>query len=89
MLLEGFKAITIYEVEKLKDLFLEALTQVDSLELDMTSISKVDMVGIQLLISLIITAKEESKTVTFANITPYVLRQIEEAHCINTLGLDG
>ena len=89
MLLEEFKAITIYEVEKLKELFLEALAQVDSLELDMTSVTKVDMVGIQLLISLITTAKEEKKTVTFVNISEHVLRLIDESHCTYALGLDG
>ena len=88
MLLEGFKAISIYEVEKLRDIFLDALTQVDSLALDMSGISKVDMVGIQLLISLVKTAEAESKSVTFVNITEHVLGQIEESRCRTVLGLD-
>jgi len=88
MLLESFKSITIYEVEKLRELFLEALSSVESLELDMASITKIDMVGIQLLLSLMKTATEERKTVTFINISEHVLRQIDETHCRTALGLD-
>jgi len=88
MLLESFKSITIYEVEKLKELLLEALSDVENLELDMASIAKIDMVGIQLLISLVRTVKEEKKTITFINITEHVLKQIDETHCKTALGLD-
>jgi len=87
-MLADYKEITIYEVEKLQLLFLELLVNAESLEVDMQSIKKIDMVGIQLLLSLVKTAESESKKVSFTNIANNVLSMIKQAHCEKKLGLD-
>ena len=86
MALENISEITIYEVEKLKDVFLELL-QKDIISLDMQSITKVDIVGIQLLISLLKSAESVGKDVKIENISESVREQIVSSSCENALGL--
>jgi len=88
MLLEGFKTITIYDVEKLKEVFLKIFPIDSELSIDMSSISKVDMVGIQLLISLVRSVNESKQSIKFENITQNVLRQIKESRCGEALGIE-
>jgi len=87
-MLADYKEITIYEVEKLQVLFLQELLNAESLELDMKSIKKIDMVGIQLLLSLVKTAHSEHKKISFKNIANNILSMIKQAHCEKELGLD-
>lgn len=88
MILDNFTELTIYEVEKLQDVFVLALKENDSILLDMTKIEKIDMVGIQLLISLVRSAQASQKKIEFTNINDGVLQQIEISKCHIALGLD-
>jgi len=88
-MLQDYKELTIYEVEKLQILFLEALENSDSLVIDLVSIKKIDMVGIQLLLSLVKTAHLENKKIIIINTASNILSMIKQAHCENILGLEG
>ena len=79
--------LTIYEVEKLKDLFLQELKADAPLILDMAKIEKIDMVGIQLLLSLMKTAQAQDKKMELTNISQGVLQQIKICHCEKALGI--
>jgi len=79
--------LTIYEVEKLKDVFLEALKKEDSFTFDMVKIEKIDMVGIQLLLSLVKSANAMGKKMKFINTAQSVLHQIKVCHCDKALGM--
>ncbi|PHR54081.1 MAG: hypothetical protein COA44_14280 [Arcobacter sp.] len=87
MILEGIKALTIYEVEKVQVLFIKELSTSQDLVLDMQAIEKIDMVGIQLLLSLVKSAETNEKNVSFSNITDSVLQQIKICHCQHALGI--
>ncbi len=78
---------TIYEVEKLKEIFLKELENSDDFILDMTSIEKLDIVGIQLLISLVKSANYIDKKVELINITQNALLQIDICNCRRALGI--
>jgi len=78
---------TIYEVEKLKEIFLKELESSDDFILDMTSIEKLDIVGIQLLISLVKSANYIDKKVELINITQNALLQIDICNCRRALGI--
>ena len=88
MLLEDVSEITIYEAEKLKVDFLAELSSQDELSLDMKNIQKIDIVGIQLLISLIKTAKKSNKKIQLIHITPSLKEQIESFSMSNSLGVE-
>lgn len=87
MIFEDINEITIYEVETLKTKFLEELTQKSALTLDMKNIEKIDAVGLQLLLSLVQSAKEMHKTVKFENINEAILKDIDLLHCTTALGI--
>ena len=87
MLLENITEITIYEVQELQTIFIKALSKVESLVVDMSQIKKIDMVGIQLLLSLVNSTKILNKTVSFVNINDSVLEEIRISSCENSLGL--
>lgn len=87
MMTELSGELTIYEVEKLKEIFLEELKADATLTLDLGKVEKIDMVGIQLLLSLVRTAQAQDKKVEFANISEGVLHQIKIAHCEKALGI--
>ncbi len=88
-MLQNYKEITIYEVEKLRILFLEALENSDTLVVDLVSIKKIDMVGIQLLLSLVKTAHLKNKKIIITNAANNVLSMIKQTHCESILGLEG
>ena len=87
MMLNDIHEITIYEVEKVREIFLEELSNNSSLHVDMTSITKIDMVGIQLLLSLVQTASDKSIELNFSNVHENVLHEINLCHCQEALGL--
>lgn len=88
MILDDFTELTIYQVEKLHNIFVEALEENDDILLDMMKIEKIDMVGIQLLISLVRSAEASQNEVEFTNIKDSVLQQIEISNSHIALGLD-
>ena len=87
MILENLKEFTIYEVEKLQDIFLNELKSDEDLVIDMQTIEKIDIVAIQLLLSLIKSAEASSKKVKLTNIGDAVLQEIKILHCDKALGL--
>ncbi len=86
MTFEMVEEITIYEAEKLKELLLEKLDDAELL-LDMAKIQKIDIVGIQLLISFIKSAEARDKRVEFKNVSESLYEQIAASSCENILGL--
>ncbi len=87
MLIENIKEITIYEVQTLKTLFLDAIKESKEIILDMATVGKIDMVGIQLLISFVKTAQSKNIQLRLQNIPESILQQIELSRCETPLGL--
>ena len=87
MIVETTSELTIYEVEKLQHIFLKELNRKGTFILDMTLIEKIDIVGIQLLIALVNSAKKLHKKIEFINITQTALHQIKLCHCEDALGI--
>ena len=86
-MLNDFSALTIYEVEEIKPL-LEELLQTDSpITLNMQPIEKIDMVGVQLLISFVKSAHQLDKKTTFNNLNETLIQFIEACNCTKALGL--
>jgi len=84
---KNINAITIYEVEELKELFLEQLSKEDNLCLDMSKIEKIDLVGMQLLIALLKSAENRQKKLDFINISAPLREQMQKTHCLGSLGI--
>ena len=87
MLLEDVSEITIYEVEKLKTDFLDELSTSENISLDMKNIHKIDIVGLQLLISFIKTTHNLNKKIELINITASLKEQIESSYMSDSLGV--
>lgn len=86
-MIENIKEFTIYEVEKLKVILLKELNNSDDFTIDMKNIDKLDIVGIQLLISFVKSANSINKKVKFINITDNALLQIDICNCRLVLGI--
>ena len=87
MILNNITELSIYEAQKVHELFLKALSSEEKLVLDMGLIEKIDIVGLQLLLSLLRSASESDKKVSFINCAENVLQQIKLYHCDKALGL--
>jgi anti-anti-sigma regulatory factor len=87
MYLKDIQGITIYEVQTLKVLFLDAIEESKEIILDMQGLGKIDIVGIQLLISFVKTTKSKNIELKLQNIPENIYKQIELSHCENALGL--
>ncbi|MBT5933741.1 STAS domain-containing protein [Sulfurimonas sp.] len=88
MILDNLTALTIYEVETLQDIFILALKEQENILLDMAKIDKIDIVGIQLLLSMVSTVKASQKTIKLINVKDTVLQQIKISNTQIALGLD-
>ncbi|MDF1884061.1 STAS domain-containing protein [Sulfurimonas sp. SAG-AH-194-C21] len=86
MAFENISAITIYEVEELKELFLKALDSDDFTHFDMSKVQRIDLVGMQLLIALLKSAQKREKKIKFINISSSLHEQMQETLCIDSLG---
>ena len=87
MLIDTITEITIYEVEVLYARFFKELENSHTCNVDLQHIEKIDVVGIQLLISFIKSAKAIDKIVTFDNITESAMQQINACQFAQALGL--
>ena len=85
MLIED-ENFTIYEVEKLKDKFLETLDE-DSVVIDMSSVNKIDMCAIQMLCALKNSADIKEKNFSVVNADSDVLHALTISGCDVILGL--
>lgn len=86
-MLKNCKELTIYEVEGLRQIFLDELALDTPFILDLKNVEKIDMVGIQLLLSLVATAKAQNKELTLLHIEPHILDEIKRCNCHTFLGL--
>ena len=87
MPLQDIKEITIYEVQTLQSKFLDALKESSDIEFDMKTLGKIDLVGVQLLVSFVKTASDEHKKINFKNIPANIRQQIEQLNATKALGL--
>lgn len=67
---------TIYEVEEVKNIFLELINQ-DEIMLDFENISKIDMSALQLIISLKKSCDDLNKPFEIVNIKEDILNSFE------------
>ena len=81
-------SLSIYEVEEFRELFIDTLKENQSLRIDMQEIEKIDMAGIELLISLVHSAKALSKEVEFIHLQESVMQDISLLHLQEALGLN-
>jgi len=87
MTLDVLTELTIYEAQNIKDVFLELLNSKENIILDMKNIEKIDMVGIQLLISLTNSLSTQNISVEFINLQDSVLEHINVCYCSDILGV--
>jgi len=85
MLLEN-ENFTIYEVENLKHNFIDEL-KLDTIEIDMKNVSKIDMCAISLLISLKKSADELEKSFTLKNYNDEIVMSLSMCGCDSYLGI--
>lgn len=86
MNLQNISELTIYEVEKMKPLLLEELKKEGDIELDMATIEKIDMVGVQLILSFMKSAQVVEKKVKLKNIDEAVRKQLKSCEFAHILG---
>lgn len=77
---------TMYEVEGIKQEFLELLKE-DEITIDMKNITKIDMSAIQLLLSLKKSCEEENKKLEIINIKEEILASFEISGTAYILGV--
>jgi len=82
-----FDALTIYEVEACHKVLLGVLNADEHVTLDFTKIQKIDMAGIQLLISFIQTLQNNTYQCEFINISDDVTHSIITSGCDTILGV--
>jgi len=78
---------TIYEVEELKEKFLEELDNNDNIEIDLSGIQKIDMPAIQLLISLKKSCAQKNKSFELTNINENIYKAFQLSGCDTPLGV--
>lgn len=78
---------TIYEVEELKEKFIEELNTNDNIEIDMSNILKIDMPAIQLLFSLKKSCSEQNKSFELKNINENIYKAFQLSGCDTSLGV--
>jgi len=78
---------TIYEVEELKDKFLEEFQVYKDVEIDLSNVHKIDMTAIQLLLSLKKSCKDKEKTLEIQNINDNIFKAFQLSGCDTALGV--
>ncbi len=78
---------TIYEVEEIKDKFLEEFNIYKDIEIDLSNVIKIDMTAIQLLLSLKKSCKEQNKSFEIKNIDPNISKAFQLSGCDSVLGV--
>ena len=88
MKIENISEFTIYEVEKIKPILLEELKNSGDIEIDMSEIEKIDMVGVQLILSFMKSAKKKNKKVKLRNLNEAIMTQMKVCKYDLVLGID-
>lgn len=84
-----YEKLTIYEVEEFYDFLHKKVDEAQNdLELDFKNIQKIDMVAIQLLISLKQTCKSKSISLKLNNVSPEVVSTFKYCGCDDILGVE-
>jgi anti-anti-sigma factor len=78
---------TVYETEELKEQIVHLIEQNDSFELDLENIIKIDMSGIQLLISVKKSCDKKNIPFKIINIDDVLLKSFQICGCDTVLGL--
>jgi len=78
---------TIYEVEELKDKFLEEFQTNKDIEIDLSNINKIDMPAIQLLLSLKKSCENQNKLFEIKNINENIFKAFQLSGCDTALGV--
>ena len=79
-----FSALSIYEVEQCHQAFLDTLSE-DDFILDLQKVQKIDMAGIQLLLSLKLSLEQNAKTLKIENIHENVTKALALCGCESLL----
>jgi len=87
MHIDDISEITIYEVEKIKPFLLDELKKDGDITIDMKDIEKIDMVGIQLLLSFKYSAEKIGKKVKLENLNEAIGAQLKECKYSALLGI--
>jgi len=81
-----YDKLTIYEVEEFYEFLLKEVKNAESkLELDFTSIEKIDMVVIQLLLSLQKTCNQNSINLILKNFSSQLMDTLKSSGCHKVL----
>lgn len=78
---------TIYEVEELKNKFLEEFNSNENIEIDLSGVLKIDMTAIQLLLSLKKSCQQEDKPFEIKNIDSNIFKAFQLSGCDTALGV--
>lgn len=78
---------TIYEVEEIKEQFVDELNNNNNIEVDLINIQKIDMPAIQLLLSLKKSCKQENKSFEVKNINENIFKAFQLSGCDTALGV--
>ena len=78
---------TIYEVEELKEIFVNELNSNENIEVDLSNIQKIDMPALQLLISTKKSCEKENKTFEIKNINENIYKAFQLSGCDTALGV--
>lgn len=78
---------TIYEIKELKDKFLEEFQQSKDIQIDLSSVTKIDMTAIQLLLSLKKSCDNQNKSFEIKNIDANIFRAFQLSGCDTALGV--
>ncbi len=87
MLFELTNELSIYQADEIKEYFITLLQKEESISLDMQKIEKIDLVGIQLLLSLVKSQKAIKQTISFKNFEQNILDEIALCQCSDALGV--
>ncbi len=84
-----YDKLTIYEVEDFYNFLLERVKNAhSSLELDFSNIEKIDMVAIQLLLSLQQTCKKDSINLSLKNFSSELMATLKSCGCSDVLEVE-
>ena len=81
-MLEEFSALTIHKAKELHELFMQILNSAqDDIVLDFSTIQKIDMVAIQLLLSLQKSCTKKNKQLRLINIQDSIKKEFQLSGC--------
>jgi len=84
----SYEKLTIYEVDKVKELFSSLVQNLtEDLELNLKNIQKIDMSGIQLLLATQKSCQLQNKNMILSHINENIKKDLELCGCMDLLGV--